>query len=246
MVGPGSGDAPHLGVPFLGKTEWIEPEILTTPVEIKQRLVEIERACRATVDIMVKGASPSDTAEEPLRRMLERGVRIRCIYERSILDTPTGETYLARWREMGEQQRLIDRVPFRAAVFDRSTVLVPLSSQATSITSLLEVKAGLGEAFAEVFELLWQQRSTYITPRSLTDQEVQILTLMCEGMSDHKIAKKLEIGVRTVQRRLGELTSLFQVASRPALAAKVVALGLITPFLPPVGQHGPDAPPRDM
>lgn len=166
--------------------------------------------------------------------MLERGIRIRTIYERSVLDAPEGDAYLARWREFGEHQHLIESVPFRAAVFDQSVVLVTLAAEAAAITSLLVIRAGLGEAIASLFELLWDTPSTGATAqrdrRPMSEQEKLVLTLMCEGMSDHKIAQKLGIGVRTVQRRLGDLTALFGVASRTSLAAKSVASGEIKPF----------------
>jgi hypothetical protein len=83
----------------------------------------------------------------------------------------------------------VDSVPFRAAVFDRATVLVPLAVRASSISSLLVVKGGLGEAIAEVFELLWH-RSGGDSPRSFTRQELAILTLMCEAcrITDRKLA----------------------------------------------------------
>jgi DNA-binding NarL/FixJ family response regulator len=60
-------------------------------------------------------------------------------------------------------------------------------------------------------------------------QELEILRLMCEGMPDRKIARRLNVGVRTVQRRLADLARRFDAPSRPALAARTVAMGLVSP-----------------
>jgi DNA-binding CsgD family transcriptional regulator len=211
---------------------WLTPRNLVTRTEIDAEFDRLERESRH-VDIMVKDSFPFDTAEPTLRRMLEAGARIRCIYEEAMRDHPEGKSYLSRWRELGEQQRFVDSLPFRAAVFDRATVLVPVASRADSVVSLLVIEAGLGEVIADKFEFLWHQRSDTDSSPSVTRQELDILTLMCQGVSDYKIAKTLGIGVRTVQRRLGELATVFHAASRPALAARVVAMGLVTPVVDP-------------
>jgi DNA-binding CsgD family transcriptional regulator len=215
-------------------SNWLEPEVLTTPTEIEERLRNIERECRFSVDILVKGPSPSDTAERALQRILERGITIRCIYEDALIESPEGRDYLAHWRDLGEQQRVLPSVPFRAAVFDRSIVAVPHVSKDATITRLLVIRAGLGEAIATLFDLLWQSPADVAARGSglaLTAQQAAVLTLMSEGLSDRKIAKELGIGVRTVQRRLAELAESLGTVSRPSLAARAVLAGLVTPFV---------------
>ena len=215
---------------------WVEPEILRSPSAIEACLQKLERECRSSVDILVKGPAIFDTAHAAEQRVLDRGIRVRCIYEGSVLDDPDGQRYLAHWRDQGEQQKIVEEVPFRAAVVDRNIVLVPLSGRDRSLTSLMVIRAGLGEAIACLFDLLWQSQRGVATvaplPRELSPQEAAILTLMCEGASDHAIARDLGISIRTVQRRLHGLSRLFGVVSRPALAARAVAGGAVTPFLP--------------
>lgn len=65
---------------------------------------------------------------------------------------------------------------------------------------------------------------------SLTPQQKAVLTLMCEGATDSRVAEQLGIGIRTVQRRIAEVAVAFGVSSRPALAARAVLAGVVTPF----------------
>jgi DNA-binding CsgD family transcriptional regulator len=206
--------------------------MVSTPHDIESRLLRVEQRCQESVDILVKD-SPSDTSADALTRILKRAIPIRCIYERSVLDSPEGQAHVDRWRELGEEQRFVDAVPFRAAVFDRSIVLVPTVSDADVITSLLVVSAGLGAGVAYLFDLLWQSDTDDSSTRKshgMSPEGLAALRLMCEGMSDQKIANQLGVSVRTVQRRLGELAAWFGAASRPALAARAVMAGIVTPF----------------
>lgn len=223
--------------------DWVEPELVSTQRDIQACLEDVERRCRSSVDIMVNGTSPAETATPVLMRLLERGVGIRCIYETSIQETPEGQHYLARWGDLGEQQRFVDSVPFRAAVFDRTTVLMPLSSDGTEITSLQVISAGLGEAIAYLFNLLWKRRTGESAARidtPMSNQDLAVLSLMCEGLSDNKIAKYLGISERTVQRRLRDLAGFFGAVSRPALAARAVMAGAVTPFGASYPSHSMD------
>lgn len=62
---------------------------------------------------------------------------------------------------------------------------------------------------------------------TLTEEQVTVLTLVCEGDSDWVIARKTGLSVRTVQRRIQGLRQLLKVDSRAALAARAVELGYI-------------------
>jgi DNA-binding NarL/FixJ family response regulator len=212
--------------------EWIQPTIVADRDEIAEMLVEMERSCQTSVDILAKGTLPLASAETPLTRVLDRGIRVRCIYERQLAEA-SGAAYLERWRALGEEQRVLDSVPIRAAVVDRSTVVSPVAYQDDAITALLVIRAGLGEAVAQLFDILWNEdpaRPRVELERPLSGLETEILTLMCDGASDLQIARALGISGRTVQRRLRALTQLLDAQSRAALAARAVAYGLVRPF----------------
>ncbi|HEV3472384.1 MAG TPA: hypothetical protein VG408_04155, partial [Actinomycetota bacterium] len=127
---------------------WSDATIIKTPQAISDFFREAQARCRSSVDILVKGSEPLATAQPAEEHVLEKGIRVRCIYERSLLQTSRGESYLKQWRERGEEQLVLDSVPVRAAVIDRSIVLVPIAAEGPAITSLLVVRAGLGEALA--------------------------------------------------------------------------------------------------
>ena len=64
----------------------------------------------------------------------------------------------------------------------------------------------------------------------LKETDFKILELLYSGLSDAGVARQLGIGHRTVQRRVGNIMSQFQVRGRVALGAKAQELGLLGSF----------------
>ncbi|MEE1927534.1 helix-turn-helix transcriptional regulator [Streptomyces sp. TRM 70351] len=63
-----------------------------------------------------------------------------------------------------------------------------------------------------------------ISPK--TDEiDLRILSLLCDGLSDAAVGRRLGIGHRTVQRRVGRMMTVLGVSGRVALGAKAERLG---------------------
>ncbi|MFE9440363.1 response regulator transcription factor [Streptomyces sp. NPDC006602] len=67
---------------------------------------------------------------------------------------------------------------------------------------------------------------------NLDDTDISILGLMRMGLSDAAIARRLQVGHRTIQRRVQQLMAKLSVPNRFALGARAQQLGLLGPFVP--------------
>lgn len=61
----------------------------------------------------------------------------------------------------------------------------------------------------------------------LTEQEIHVLYLVAQGLTNKEIARTLKIAERTVEYHLGEIFRRLEVSSRTAAALKAEASGLL-------------------
>ncbi len=60
----------------------------------------------------------------------------------------------------------------------------------------------------------------------LSPQELQVLNLLVQGLSNKQIASRLELAERTVEFHVGNILKKLEVSSRTEAAVKAVRLGL--------------------
>lgn len=65
--------------------------------------------------------------------------------------------------------------------------------------------------------------------RSLSESEVRVVRLLCEGLTNPEIAERLFVSRRTVQSHLYNVFKKVGVRSRTELVARAVAAGLLPP-----------------
>lgn len=91
---------------------------------------------------------------------LHRGVRVRTLYEASVLEDADVRPYLMRWIAEGEEARAYPgELPFKLALFDAKVALMPLETPngRHPFTSVLIRHAALGAGLRILFECLWDQ-----------------------------------------------------------------------------------------
>ena len=67
-----------------------------------------------------------------------------------------------------------------------------------------------------------------LTPDPLTEREVEVLSLVAQGLDNHKIAKELNIGEATVRTHVGNILNKLQLANRVQAALYALRQGLTT------------------
>ena len=168
------------------------------------------------------------------RNARARGVRYRSIVDGDYLALPGAPTRVRNESESGEEIRVFPELPFKVAIFDRRTALIPLDLRQPDGPTLLVRSSALLDALYELFESLWQRSTpiaftaTGVSPQGaasarLTDAAAKLIPLLAAGLNDKAIAHELDISAATLNRRLGELMkgldarTRFQMGWRAAL-----------------------------
>jgi DNA-binding CsgD family transcriptional regulator len=153
--------------------------------------------------------------------LLQRGVAIRFLYERSVLDDADFLRAALEEVTLGVQARVTGTLPSDAIVIDRSALLV-LNCDANN-TALYTSALPLVTTFLTTFETIWATAFPLgVTnlvggDRGLTEMHKMVLSNVLAGRPNDAIGRALGIDPRTVRRRIYELCDALGVASRGEL-----------------------------
>jgi len=229
-------------------------EVVTGAAAVRRRFEQLQLGAEREVLALISGTpevvQSADNAAEPLA--VSRGVTYRVVVERAVLDLPGGVAELAEALEREEQVRVVDRVPIRLLIADRRAALLPLygsgGGAGREVGALVVRAEGVLEALVALFEGLWERA----LPVRLTagavelwqdaepdDTDLRILSLLLVGLTDASVAKQLEVGLRTVQRRVKRLMDLAGVTTRMQLGWQAYERGWVARERERGGQGAP-------
>jgi len=185
--------------------------------------------------VQAKIEVPAACESEAETTAVQRGVRYRVVMERAMLDGPHSGTPAD-----DEELRVVESLPTKMVIADRSTVMLPLSAPGSrppddadhaddGPMALISRAPGLVAAMLGLFESVWQ-RALPVHPTGTgsangaaaseptdalpTPLDLRILSLLLVGATDAAIAKQLGLGLRTVQRRVAHMMELAEVSTR--------------------------------
>ncbi|MBT2454678.1 helix-turn-helix domain-containing protein [Streptomyces sp. ISL-86] len=199
-------------------------EVVTGASAVAHRFHQLQLGAAQEVCALVSGRPQVVTGvDEAEERASVRGVEYRVVIEREVLTLPTGireaSTALAR----GERIRVTGEVPTKLVIADRSLAMVPLTARGAEPSALVVHASGLLESLMGLFEAVWREALPLRLGASGTaeqsgggpdETDLEILSLLLAGMTDASVAKHLELGLRTVQRRVKGLMELVGVTTR--------------------------------
>ncbi|MEU7086497.1 helix-turn-helix domain-containing protein [Streptomyces achromogenes] len=214
-------------------------EVVTGASAVAQRFLQLQLGAAEEVCALVTGDPMvvSGTENEAEEQAAGRGVRYRVVVERAVLDRPHGLTELRAALGRDERVRVVDRVPTKLVVADRSLALVPLTSKSAEPAALVVHASGLLELLAGLFESVWRdalplrlgaEGVTEEPPGRPDPTDLQVLSLLLAGLTDASVAKQLDVGLRTVQRRVRRLMELAEVTTRMQLGWHARERGWVT------------------
>ncbi|MBT2389171.1 helix-turn-helix transcriptional regulator [Streptomyces sp. ISL-1] len=204
-------------------------EVVTGASAVAHRFVQLQLGATEEVCALVTGnpiamAATDNKAEE---KAAQRGVTYRVVLDRAVLSAPAGITELSAALGREEQVRVVDRVPTKLVVADRALAMVPLTARGAEPAALVIQASGLLESLMGVFETVWREAlplrlgaggGVSQEPAAGPDgTDLEILSLLLAGMTDASVAKQLDVGLRTVQRRVKGLMELTGVTTRMQL-----------------------------
>ncbi|OIJ67061.1 helix-turn-helix domain-containing protein [Streptomyces mangrovisoli] len=215
-------------------------EVVEGPRAISARIAEL--LAGAEHEVLAFDAPPyvngngATAAEE---EVLRRGVAVRAIYQTEVLELPDHAASLRRITALGEQARVVPRVPIKMVMVDGRDAVVPLtaSDEGTRSTIAQVRRSRLCDALRELFEAYWAQATPVFAAApaapaagghpDLSEQDQALLGLLNAGLKDEAVQRQLGISERTLRRRTAELTDRLGATSRFQAGAQAVRRGWI-------------------
>jgi DNA-binding CsgD family transcriptional regulator len=192
-------------------------------------------------------ARPAGSAADT--SVLDPRLSLRSVYDSAGFTDPVSLHTAFQGRVHGGEFRLLDGVPLKLALFDRTTALVPVDIHDPESGSLVVRSPTLVLALAELFESLWQRAvpvelaiaraatdpeaglSDTLVPESvspLSDARTRdILDLMAAGLTDEAIGRALGVSRRTVQKHISNLADALGARTRFQIALLATEKGLL-------------------
>ncbi|WP_381792599.1 helix-turn-helix domain-containing protein [Streptomyces niveus] len=203
-------------------------EVVTGASAVAHRFHQLQLGATEEIRALVTGRPVVVTGidNESEERVVTRGVRYRVVIEREVLALPDGITELSAALGRDEQVRVVDRVPTKLVIADRALAMVPLTAGDAEPAALVVHASGLLESLSGLFEAVWRDALPLRlvpggdgavveeTAEGPGETDLEVLSLLLAGMTDASVAKQLDLGLRTVQRRVKGLMELAGVTTR--------------------------------
>ncbi|MEV8092882.1 LuxR C-terminal-related transcriptional regulator [Streptomyces sp. TLI_235] len=209
-------------------------ELISSLDEVRDRLVQLASDAAAEVLSFAPGGPQPPQVMEASRVLdqesLERGVRMRTLYQDSVRNDPATVQY-ARWLHgLGGAVRTVPTLPLRMILVDNATAIVPIDPEDARKGAVLLRSPGVIAALRALFEQVWEQarplgESVQRDPHGLTAQERELLRLLAEGLTDERAGQRLGVSLRTVRRMMADLMVRMDARSRFQAGIQCAALG---------------------
>lgn len=214
-------------------------EVVSGASAVGHRFAQLQLGAVREVCALVTGkpVAVRGTDNEAEEKAAGRGVSYRVVVEREVLALPGGVGELTAALGRNEQVRVVDRVPTKLVVADRSLAMVPLTGRGSEPAAVVVHGSGLLESLVGLFEAVWRDalplrlqdggRVAQAVAAGPDALDLQVLSLLLAGMTDASVAKQLDLGLRTVQRRVKGLMELTGVTTRLQLGWHAYAEGWV-------------------
>jgi DNA-binding CsgD family transcriptional regulator len=213
-------------------------EVVTDVEELSRRWLAMQEATREEMRGFDRPPYATPTGERRLNPveygLLDRGVRYRVVYDRSVLELPGWVDEAAESVRRGEQARIGVDVPMKLAISDERLAIIPLARSGDSVltASYFIHPSPLLDAMVALFEAVWERSITLraVTspveePEAVSEDEQRLLVLFAGGATDRAASRALGWSERTVQRHVSRLMQRLGAETRFQIAMEAVRRG---------------------
>jgi hypothetical protein len=167
------------------------------------------------------GRRPASTlavAEERDVKLLNRGARMRTLYQHSARHSPATREYVADITAHGAEVRTLDEFFRRLIVCDRQVAVVPASDNHEVAIAIYD--KSLIAYLVDIFERAWERAQPFNVSGTQAErhiaEDVRAMTirLLVEGHSDPASAKRLGVSTRTYAGYIAALKDEYDVQTR--------------------------------
>ena len=167
------------------------------------------------------GRRPANTlavAEDRDVKALERGVRMRTLYQHSARHSPATREYVADIIGRGAEVRTLDEFFRRLIVVDRQVAVVPASDNHHAAIAINDTS--LIAYLVDIFERAWERAQPFNLSGNQAERNIaadvraMTIRLLVEGHSDPASAKRLGVSTRTYAGYIAALKDEYGVQTR--------------------------------
>ncbi|WP_104108244.1 LuxR family transcriptional regulator [Nocardioides sp. 616] len=164
-------------------------------------------------------SSPSlEAATQRDLAALDRGVRMRTLYQHSARRSSHTHKYVAQVVARGAEVRTLDEFFNRIIVVDRRVALIPGHEGLAVALAIRE--PSLVAYLVDMFERVWERgrpysnRETSMTRYVAAEQRAMTIRMLIEGYADPASAKRLGVSPRTYAAYVSDLKEEFEAQTR--------------------------------
>jgi hypothetical protein len=213
----------------LGQVFRTSPQAAVSPITEIHGLDNIDSFIQAAVNdsrtelltAQPHGRRPADVlahVESRDVKALERGVRMRTLYQHSARHSPATREYVADIVERGAEVRTLDEFFRRLIVVDRQVAIVPASDNHHVAIAIHD--KSLIAYLVDIFERSWERAQPFnlsgnqVERNIAADVRAMTIRLLIEGHSDPASAKRLGVSTRTYAGYIAALKDEYGVQTR--------------------------------
>ncbi len=161
---------------------------------------------------------------------LERGVRMRILYQHSARRHASTSRYVAAVTQLGAEVRTLDEFFNRLIVIDRRLAVIPGAEGPA--TALVIREPNLLAYLVDIFERTWERGRPFTNRGSAAqrgiahEQRQMTIRMLIEGHADPASAKRLGVSPRTYAGYVADLKDEYEAATRFQLGYTMGRLGV--------------------
>ena len=170
------------------------------------------------------------SAAERDKSAIERGVRMRTLYQHSARRHALTREYVAEVSSAGAEVRTLDEFFNRMIVVDRRLAVIP--GPTTDDIAIAVQEPALVAYLVDVFERAWERARPFTnTERSMMndiarEQRAMTIRMLIEGHSDPVSAKRLGVSARTFAGYVADLKAEYDADTRFQLGYTMGQMGV--------------------
>lgn len=133
-------------------------QVIRDPRVVAERFERLELEAKRQIEVFCKAPFFFRAGNPPQKKVMRRGIEVRSLYERAILNAPEIKPYLSTWIAAGEAARVHDgELPHKLALFDRQNILLPLVTARGPARVLFIRHPQLAASLGLLFDFLWDR-----------------------------------------------------------------------------------------
>ncbi|MER6808137.1 hypothetical protein ABT299_02550 [Spirillospora sp. NPDC000708] len=207
--------------------------IITNPDEIAE-LTRILKHSAArewlTVSHDVSHGPDIDLPDEATGHAIASEATHRAIYQSNNVEDRAARVQVEAIAQAGGEVRFLPRTAMRMKIADEVVALIPVMLSVSASALLIRSSVIVG-ALREYFELLWERAIPFAVPGrntgDLTQEQLRILQLLVQDLSDEAVSDQVGTSLSTVRRRVSEIRASLGAENRFQVGVEAVRRGLV-------------------